>query len=212
MNRDPKFVAARRAEIKLRYQRNARERGFDRGRFRLVEISKLAKRRREQGRDDVDFAAVLADLRANPRRWNASALGYRVKLTWDERCHLGLSTVRPFDLTNEQFKRKKRERARVLHRLRQRRYDEKKRTKCTVASETARAVELELLELLENPSATRVNYVFPPSHSSVRKPSYAPISYAASENVGRRAKRRHQAQRSETAYPMRRPSIVEASS
>lgn len=123
--------AARHAEIARRYARDNREKfgPYDRGRHRCAEVLRLAQHRRHQGRLDFDPEKVIADIRDNPRRWTARAIGDRLKLTWAERVALRLTTMDPCDISRAEFKRRKRQRRIVLTRERSRRYRQRQKAK-----------------------------------------------------------------------------------
>jgi len=124
-------AAAKRAEIARRWRRRNRERfgPYDRGRHRCAEVLRLAQHRRHQGRLDFEPDEVVADIRDDPRRWTARAIGQRLKLTWAERVELHLTTMDPCDISPAEFKRRKRQRRILLTRERSRRYRQRQKAK-----------------------------------------------------------------------------------
>jgi len=133
--------AARHAEIAWRYawqRRQKRERfgPYDRGRHRACEVSKLAMYRQRQGHG-FDPKPVIEDIMTNARIWTARALGQRLKLTWAERCELGLRTMEPYDLSSSELKRKKFQRRSMLSRERSRRYRRRRKRQKEVPEKRA---------------------------------------------------------------------------
>ncbi len=163
-------ATARHAEIRRRYARHRRDKfgPYDRGKHRCAELLRLAEHRRRHGRLDFDPHEVVVDVRADPRTWTARAIGTRIKLTWQERIELGIKTIRPYDLTNPEFKKRKLERRRILSRKRSRLYRLRKKHPPDRARESDAAVQPS--GTTENPCATTVSYTFVPLHSSVTRP------------------------------------------
>lgn len=68
-----------------------------------------------QGETDI-LTPIVRATAPNNRDLTAKTLGNVLRVTWDERCRLGLRTIRPCGMTDEQFKQLGRERKRIIDR------------------------------------------------------------------------------------------------
>jgi hypothetical protein len=174
-------ITAKHAEIDRRWARYHRQKfgRYDRGRHRAAEVIRLAAHRRRQNRLDFDPKEVIDDIFANPRVWTARAIGHRLKLTWTERCNLGIRTMEPYDLDPADLKRKKLQRRAMLNRQRQARFKRRHREANAESStrqkryrERKKALRVtnasvHLFKLSENVEQMDVYHVFRPMHTSV---------------------------------------------
>jgi hypothetical protein len=107
---------AQHAEIKLRYERNARRKSGGSG-VRFVELRELFRKR---GVPEVDISSKIADL-GNLYDWSAGEIGQVVELCWAEQLELGIRTIRCTDKTEaeitEFYLDRKRERDRMNKRM-----------------------------------------------------------------------------------------------
>src|SRR5262249_38299984 len=70
-----------------------------------------------------EAAALAAKVIASPRKFRAGTLGWQLRLTDDERTHLKITTIRPFDVTPAELADRRNQRSRersVAYRRRQR--------------------------------------------------------------------------------------------
>lgn len=69
---------------------------------------------------DDELAATVRRVSAKPIKWTAETLGQRLELLNDVRTKLGITTIRPIDVSPEQLERQRRERASVKRRTKSR--------------------------------------------------------------------------------------------